>query len=179
MSKTLRADRYSMYTSGEPRQSKFGYDTSGAWNDDGLDFGTQRRRPQVRSNNSPHAGRNANSSTRASGRRMSRDMRLGAPAGATGFLPTKAEGVCRLSNGLYSSRRHVAVLTFQAHHQCGAALGAQTTGLKEASNLLITGFDCRGGQPDTARPSGFTTRGVFRFCRIGRAEGRPLAIPQF
>jgi hypothetical protein len=135
---------------------KFGYDFR-RLNDDGLDFGNSAGAFTF---DNRFTRANANSSTSASGADVA-DMLLGAPAGATGFIPTKLKEYVDY-HGLYihDDIRLTSKLTINA-----GLRWERETGLKEASNLLITGFDAAAVNPIGAA-AGVTTRGVFRFAGL-------------
>lgn len=133
---------------------KFGYDYR-RMHDDGLDFGNSAGAFTF-ANTFTRA--NSNSSTSASGADMA-DMLLGAPAGATGFIPTKLyQYVDYQALYLHDDFRVSTKLTLNI-----GLRWERETGLKEVNNNLITGFDPNATNPITAT-SGVTTKGVFLFA---------------
>lgn len=87
------------------------------------------------------------------------DMLLGAPAGATGFIPTKLyQYVDYQALYLHDDFRVSTKLTLNI-----GLRWERETGLKEVNNNLITGFDPNATNPITAT-SGVTTKGVFLFA---------------
>ncbi|MGC4050384.1 MAG: TonB-dependent receptor [Paludibaculum sp.] len=108
---------------------------------------------------------NSNSSTSASGADMA-DMLLGAPTGATGFIPTK----------LYQYVDYQALYLhddFRVNTKLTLNIGLRwerETGLKEVNNNLITGFDANATNPITTT-SGVPTKGR---VPVRRATGGEL-----
>ncbi len=104
---------------------------------------------------------NANSSTSASGADLA-DMLLGAPASATGFISTKLfQSATYQSWYVHDDWRLSSNLTLNL-----GVRWERETGLREANNNLITGFD-----PTVANPVGVSAQypvfGAFRFASIG------------
>ncbi len=135
---------------------KFGYDFR-RLHDDGLDFGNSAGAFTF---DNRFTRANSNSSTSASGADMA-DMLLGAPAGATGFIPTKLYQYVDY-NALYiqDDFRFSPKLTFNL-----GLRWERETGLRETNNNLITGFDPKAVNP-VGTVAGVQTYGVFRFAGI-------------
>ncbi|HYP05711.1 MAG TPA: TonB-dependent receptor, partial [Bryobacteraceae bacterium] len=103
---------------------------------------------------------NSNSTTSASGADIA-DLLLGAPAVATGFLPTVVkEFVDYHAVYLHDDFRLNAKLTLNL-----GVRWEREDGLREASNMLITGFDTSAANPIGAA-AGVNAPGVFRFAGI-------------
>ena len=104
---------------------------------------------------------NANSATSASGADVA-DLLLGAPNAATGFVPTKLfQSV--LYHGWFVQD------DFRVNPRLTVNLGLRweyETGLREANNNLITGFDPAAPNPIGVQ-AGSPVNGVFRFAGIG------------
>ncbi|MBI4893857.1 MAG: TonB-dependent receptor [Acidobacteria bacterium] len=139
---------------------KFGYDFR-RLHDDGLDF---QNSAGAFTFDNRFSRSNSNSSTSASGADIA-DMLLGAPAGATGFLPTKLYQYVDY-NALYihDDFRFSQKLTFNL-----GLRWERETGLAEVNNNLITGFDAKAANPIGAA-AGVSTPGVFRFAGV---NGQP------
>jgi len=136
---------------------KFGYDFR-RLHDDGLDFGNSAG---AFSFNNTFTRANSNSSTSASGADIA-DMLLGAPAGATGFIPTKLFEYTTY-NALYVQD------DFRFSTKLTLNLGLRwerETGLRESNNNIITGFDPTAANPIGAA-TGVTANGAFRFAGVG------------
>ena len=103
---------------------------------------------------------NSNSNSSASGADIA-DMLLGAPAGATGYIPTK----------LFEFVDYHALYVqddFRLSSKVTLNFGMRwerETGLKEVNNNLITGFDASAANPIGAA-AGITTNGVLRFAGV-------------
>lgn len=135
---------------------KFGYDYR-RMHDDGLDFGNSAGAFTF---DNRFTRANSNSSTSASGADLA-DMLLGAPAGATGFLPTKLfQYVNYHALYVHDDFRFSPKLTFNI-----GLRWERETGLYEANNNLITGFDATALNP-VGTAAGVETRGVFLFAGV-------------
>lgn len=141
---------------------KFGYDFR-RLHDDGLDYGNSAGAFTF---DNRFTRANSNSSTSASGADLA-DMLLGAPAAATGFLPTK----------LFEYVDYHALYVhddFRINPKLTVNIGMRwerETGLKEANNNLITSFDRYTMNPIGAA-AGVRTQGVFQFAGV---NGGPLS----
>jgi hypothetical protein len=135
---------------------KFGYDFR-RLHDDGLNFGNSAGAFTF---DNRFTRANSNSSSSSSGADIA-DLLLGAPAVATGFLPTVLKEYVDY-NGLYAHDdiRVTAKLTVNL-----GLRWERETGLREANNLLITGFDASAVNPIGAA-AGVNTPGVFRFAGV-------------
>ncbi len=135
---------------------KFGYDFR-RLHDDGLDFGNSAGAFTF---DNRFTRANSNSSSSASGADLA-DMLLGAPAAATGFIPTVLhEFVDYHALYVQDDFRLTSKLTINA-----GLRWERESGLQESSNLLITGFD-RVAQNPIGAAAGVPTPGVFRFAGI-------------
>lgn len=135
---------------------KFGFDFRRLHND-GVDYGNSAGAFTF---DNRFTRANSNSTTSMSGADLA-DMLLGAPAAAVGFLPTK----------LYQYVDYYALYVhddFRIHPKLTVNLGIRwerETGLKEANNNLITGFDRDAINPIGAA-AGVKTLGVFKFAGV-------------
>ena len=135
---------------------KAGYDYR-KLNDDGVDFGNSSGAFTF---DNRFTRASANSATSASGADLA-DMLLGAPAGATGFIPTKLyESVTYNSWYVHDDWRISAKLTLNL-----GIRWERETGLRESNNNLITGFDANAQNPIGAQ-AGYPVTGVFRYAGI-------------
>lgn len=135
---------------------KAGYDQR-RLHDDGVDYGNSAGAFTF---DNRFTRANANSGTSASGADIA-DMLLGAPAGATGFIPTK----------LFQYIDYWAWFIhddFRVNSKLTLNLGLRwerETGLRETNNNLITGFDAAASNPIGAQ-AGYPVTGVFRFAGV-------------
>lgn len=135
---------------------KFGFDFR-RLHDDGLDFGNSAGAFTF---DNRFTRANSNSTTSASGADIA-DLLLGAPAVATGYIPSVLrEFVDYYALYLHDDFRVTSKLTLNL-----GIRWEREYGLREANNLLITGFDSSATNPIGAA-AGVTTRGVFRFAGI-------------
>lgn len=135
---------------------KFGYDYR-RLNDDGLDFGNSAGAFTF---DNRFTRANSNSTASSSGADIA-DLLLGAPAVATGFVPTALrEYVDYNALFIHDDFRISSKLTLNL-----GIRWERETGLREANNLLITGFDANAANPIGAA-AGVATKGVFRFAGI-------------
>jgi hypothetical protein len=103
---------------------------------------------------------NSNSTTSTSGADIA-DMLLGAPAAATGFIPTSLVQYIDY-NALYFQD------DIRVNQKLTLNLGLRwerETGLREANNNLITGFDATAANP-IGTAAGVPVKGVFRFAGV-------------
>ncbi len=147
---------------------KFGYDFR-RLHADGLDYGNSAGAFTFAN---VFTRANSNSSSSSSGADIA-DMLLGAPSAATGFVPTKLyEFVTYHALYVQDDFRFSPKLTLNI----GLRLEHET-GLAEANNNLITGFDSTATNP-IGSAAGVTTPGVFRFAGIDKQKtttGNPTA----
>ena len=145
---------------------KFGYDFR-RLHDDGIDFGNSAGAFTF---DNRFSRANSNSTTSASGSDIA-DLLLGAPAAATGFVPTK----------LYEYVDYNALYVhddFRVSSKLTLNIGLRwerETGLQESNNLLITGFDTKAVNPIGAA-AGVSTPGVLKFAGVDgqkRDTGNP------
>ncbi|MBI4908481.1 MAG: TonB-dependent receptor [Acidobacteria bacterium] len=135
---------------------RFGYDFR-RLHDDGLDYGNSSGAFTF---DNRFTRANSNSSTSASGADIA-DMLLGAPAVATGFIPTKLYEYITY-NALYFQD------DFRITPKLTLNLGLRwerETGLRETNNTLITGFDASAANP-IGTAAGTAVKGVFRFAGV-------------
>lgn len=145
---------------------KFGYDFR-RLHDDGLDFGNSAGAFTF-SNTFSRA--NSNSSSSSSGSDIA-DLLLGAPAAATGFIPTKLyEYVTYNAAYIHDDIRWSPKLTLNV-----GLRWEHESGLVEANNNIITGFDPTAPNPISAT-SGVTTFGVFKFAGVGGAKTQTMNL---
>jgi hypothetical protein len=136
---------------------KFGYDFR-RLHADGLDFGNSSGAFTF---DNRFTRANSNSSTSASGADMA-DMLLGAPAGATGYIPTKLfQYVDYHAFYIHDDFRLTPKLTLNL-----GLRWERETGLRETQNNLITSFDATATNPISST-SGVDTKGVFLFAGKG------------
>ncbi len=145
---------------------KFGYDFR-RLNNDGIDYGNSAG---AFSFDNRFTRANSNSTTSASGADIA-DLLLGAPASATGFVPTKMfQFIDYHAWYVHDDFRLSQKLTLNL------GLRWETeTGLQERNNNIITGFDPSAIHPLT-QASGAEVRGVFRFAGVDgqkRSTGNP------
>jgi formylmethanofuran dehydrogenase subunit D len=108
----------------------------------------------------PQVLEQANSGTSASGADLA-DMLLGAPAGATGFIPTKLyESVTYNSWYVHDDWRVSSKLTLNL-----GIRWERETGLREANNNLITGFKGTTANP-IGTQAGYPVTGVFQYAGV-------------
>ncbi|MBL8217378.1 MAG: hypothetical protein JNK87_42045, partial [Bryobacterales bacterium] len=134
---------------------KFGYDFR-RLSDDGLDYGNSAGAFTF---DNRFTRANSNSTTSASGADIA-DLLLGAPAGATGFIPTKLfQYVDYHALFLQDDFRVSAKLTLNL-----GLRWERETGLREVNNNIITGFDGSARNPISV--PGTDVLGVFRFAGV-------------
>ena len=134
---------------------KAGYDYR-TLSDDGLNYGNSSGAFTF-NNTFTRANANSNSSSGAD----LASLLLGAPAGATGFIPTKLfESIAYHSWYVHDDFRLNSKLTLNF-----GIRWERETGLREANNNLITGFDPSAPNPIGAS-SGYPTFGVFKFAGV-------------
>ena len=115
---------------------------------------------------------NSNSSTSASGSDMA-DMLLGAPAGATGYIPSVLNEYVTY-NALYIHD------DFRVNSKLTLNMGLRwerESGLHEKNNLLITNFDTNASNP-IGTAAGLPVKGVFQFAGIGGAKTTTMNLRQ-
>ena len=135
---------------------KFGYDFR-RLHDDGLDFGNSAGAFTF---DNRFTRANSNSTSSLSGADLA-DMLLGAPAAATGYIPSVLrEYVDYHAFFVHDDFRISPKLTINA-----GVRWERESGLHEANNLLITGFDSTAMNPIGAS-AGVATSGVFRFAGV-------------
>lgn len=135
---------------------KFGYDYR-KLNNDGLDYANSAGAFTF---DNRFTRANSNSTTSASGADIA-DMLLGAPAAATGFIPTKLfENVTYNALYVHDDIRISQKLTLNL-----GLRWERETGLRERNNNLITGFDPSAPNP-IGTAAGTPVAGVFRFAGV-------------
>ena len=147
---------------------KFGYDYR-KLNDGGLDW---QNSAGAFTFDNRFSRANSNSSTSASGADMA-DMLLGAPAGATGYIPTVLHEYVTY-NALYIHD------DFRVNSKLTLNMGLRwerESGLHEANKLLITGFDANAANP-VGTSAGVPVKGVFRFAGVGGASETTMNLKQ-
>ena len=99
------------------------------------------------------------------------DLLLGAPSGATGFLPTKLyQFITYNSLYIHDDFRVTPKLTLNM-----GLRWERESGLQERNNNLITTFDANATNPISAT-SGFASKGVFRFAGV---NGAPITTSNY
>ena len=115
---------------------------------------------------------NSNSSTSASGADIA-DMLLGAPAAATGFIPTVLhEYITYKALYLQDDFRMSSKLTFNL-----GLRWERESGLQEAQNRLITSFNSTASNP-IGTAANYPVKGVFGFAGVNGASGTTMSLKQ-